>query len=191
MNVTNFTTKTQCRGVFTIELAIIAIFMSTILVFTSDVVIKQSIQGMLDRMSYSAVSVIKERTQLYTDADATSTSAFRTQSAQINQIVQKSLKRTMSHFDSARYAVVFERYHFENNDTQISKITYQAGDSVTCGSPVNLTLVKAKSLSPVTNEDRRADIYQVTVCYRTDNWYGRLVDQDYEWVRSNSIMIGR
>lgn len=187
MNVTNFTTK-SVRGVFTIEVAIIALFMSAVLVFTSDVVVKQSVEGMLDRMSYSAVSVIKERTQLYENAIMTDE-----QINQVNTIVRRSLQRTMSQFDSSRYRAFYQQFHFTHAGEQGSLTQRVRGEATgaNCQPLVPLSFAQARKLSPLTNEGRRADVFQVTLCYRTENWYGQLVNKNFEWVSSTSVLIGR
>lgn len=189
MNVTNFTTR-PVRGVFTIEVAIIALFMSAVLVFTSDMVVKQSVQGMLDRMSYSAVSVLKERTQLYADANVVMTDA---QVDELNNIVRQSLKRTMANFELPRYSAFYQQFHFTNSGEQGAPTERRRGGVTdqTCQPPVRLSLTQAQRLSPITNEGRRADVFQVTLCYRTENWYGQLINKNFEWVSSTSVLIGR
>lgn len=57
--------KSKQRGIFSIEFAIVGICFSLLLAFSGDVIIKLSIKGKLDRLSYSLVNVLKERTQLY------------------------------------------------------------------------------------------------------------------------------
>lgn len=163
--------------------------MSGVIVFTGDMVIKQSAQGMLDRMSYSAVSVLKERTQLYDEDITISASQIST----LNQIVEASLTRTMPSYDTSRFSGVYQQVSF-SGDTDSPTLTEteytQGGATQTCEPSNNLKSI-AKSLSPITNEDRRAPLFQVTLCYRTDNWFGELVGEDYEWIHSNSIILGR
>lgn len=176
------------RGVFTIELAIIAIFMSGLLVFTADVVVKQSIRGMLDRMSYSAVSVLKERTQLYNGSALINAA----QVGEVDHIVQQSLSRTLPNFDPARYSALYQQYHFTDDNSGNRRVDIRRGiNHASCQPPLPLTRNQAEQLSPITNEGRRSAVYEVTLCYRTDNWFGQLMNETYEWVASNSIIIGR
>ncbi|CAG9297094.1 tight adherence pilus pseudopilin TadF [Celerinatantimonas diazotrophica] len=190
MSEQTFITKCTTRGVFTIELAIIALFMSVIILFTADMVIKQSIQGMLDRMSYSAVSVLKERTQLYNKDEEMD----RKQVEEIDKIVQTSLARTMPQFRPSLYSSYYQQIKFEGNPESpsidvIPPITEGSKNSA-CKPPNQLKNIAVK-LSPITNEGDRAPLFQVTLCYHTDNWFGQLVGEDYSWIRSNSIMLGR
>ncbi|MFM2483653.1 tight adherence pilus pseudopilin TadF [Celerinatantimonas yamalensis] len=189
MSEKTFTTKCT-RGVFTIEFAIIALFMSTVIVFTSDMVIKQSVEGMLDRMSYSAVSVLKERTQLYDKDEQMDSSQVDT----IDKIVQTSLARTMPSFQPSRYSAYYQQITFAGVNTKQSSMSekdvIEGSHNAACTPPNQLKSIAA-NLSPITNEGRRAPLFQVTLCYRTDNWFGQLVGEDYEWIRSNSIILGR
>lgn len=188
MNAINFTTK--YRGSFTIEFAIIAVFMSMIIVFTADMVVKQSTEGMLDRMSYSAVSVIKERTQLYS-SDSDSQVMTKQQVQEVDSIVEQSLTRTMANFDTSLYGAFYEEYVFSGRGKGQYIDFSVGGNGSDCQPEKRLTYQNALAFSPVTNESRRAPVFQVTLCYQTNNWFGQLVGGDYQWVRSNSIILGR
>ena len=52
--------KSKQRGVFSIEFAIVGVVFSLLLAFSGDVIMKISIKGKLDRLSYSLVNVLKE-----------------------------------------------------------------------------------------------------------------------------------
>lgn len=189
MSEKTFITKRTTPGIFTIEFAIVALFMSVFLVFTADMVIKQSIQGMLDRMSYSAVSVLKERTQLYNKDEQMKIPQIE----QVDKIVQTSLARTMPLFHPSLYSAYYQQITFGGNPTSPStdEMSHFEGSKNSDCKPPNQLKNIATKLSPITNEGRRAPLFQVTLCYHTENWFGQLVGADYSWIRSNSIILGR
>ncbi|WP_254795850.1 tight adherence pilus pseudopilin TadF [Moritella viscosa] len=43
----------------------------------------------------------------------------------------------------------------------------------------------------MTSWGRRASIYRVTMVYRTENWFGALIGEEFNTVSSSAIMIGR
>lgn len=171
------------RGNFTVEFAIVAVFFSLLIVFSGDIVIKMAVKGKLDRMSYSAATVIKERTELFDE------NSFLVTQAEFNEadtIIKASLKRTMSGFEEARYGSVLEVQTFNSISTPAALATFRGG-SIRCaiGTPLD------PALSVITTWNRMATLYRVTLCYETDNWFGKLIGEDFKMVVSNSVTIGR
>lgn len=180
------------RGVFSVEFALIAVFFSMLLVFSGDVIIKLSTKGKLDRLSYSLVNIIKERTALYNKS-------FTITQGEINNIytiAANSLTRSMDSFKSANLGIRVEQQMFtikKNNDQSVtydddSPITINAG-AQTCS--VTKSLDELTDLSVVSSRDRKMPLYRVTLCYETNNWFGKLVGGDYTTVSSSSVIIGR
>ncbi|WP_434355698.1 pilus assembly protein TadF [Parasalinivibrio latis] len=178
---------TKQRGVYSIEFSIIGLVMGVLLVFTFDVVVKQSVKGKLDRLSYSAVSLLKERTQLYNESDVISPSEID----QLSLIVTESLGRTWSNFEQSNFGIRFEQQKFVDGvaivpveDTHL----FSRGD---VGCTPEIALNELTHLSPETTFGRRATLYQITICYLSDNWIGELLSSNFRLVRSHSIMVGR
>lgn len=171
------------RGNFTVEFAIVAIFFSLLIVFSGDIVIKMAVKGKLDRMSYSAAAIIKERTELF---DENSFSVTQAEFDKTDAIVTASLKRTMSGFDEARYGSVLEVQTFNSSFNPAALETFRGG-SINCaiGTPLD------PDLSVITTWNRMATLYRVTLCYETDNWFGNLIGEDFRMVVSQSVTIGR
>ncbi|MDD1781723.1 pilus assembly protein TadF [Enterovibrio sp. ZSDZ35] len=176
------------RGVFSIELAMILVGFSLIIVFTMDVVTKQSVKGKLDRLSYSVVSLLKERTQLF-DGEERMTNG---EAAAALALVSNSLTATMNSFEASRVGILIEQQRFNSEQQAIPSVNgvniYKVGE-YDC-EPVARLSTKAE-LSPVTNFGNRLSLYQVTLCYQTDNLFGSLIGKSWELARSTSISIGR
>ncbi|MGF1769718.1 pilus assembly protein TadF [Enterovibrio makurazakiensis] len=176
------------RGTFTIELVVILIAFSFICVFTMDVVSKQAVVGKLDRLSYSTVSLVKERTQLFDGEDKMTIS----QTSTLFRLVSTSLDATMNGFESSRLGMVIEQQRFNSEQQPISAQTgvniFDVGD-YGCA-PVKRLSLKSE-LAPVTNFGNRLTLYQITLCYKTDNMFGKLMGETWELARSTSISVGR
>jgi tight adherence protein F len=180
------------RGVFSVEFALIAVFFSVLLVFSGDVIIKLSTKGKLDRLSYSLVSIIKERSKLY-PVDSTLTQAEIEAEADTNTdaevddiylIASRSLARTMGSFEPASLGMRVEQITY-NPDRQIEDVR---GTGCNVNQPLNALLTP---LGVVTSWGRNVGLYRVTLCYQTDNWFGNLVGQRYTTVSSSSVITGR
>ncbi|MCF1428411.1 MAG: ATP-binding protein [Shewanella sp.] len=172
------------RGNFTIEFALLAVVFATLLIFTADMVIKLSMQGKLDRLSYSAVNILKERTQLF---DTASTVVDAATAADLFTIVNNSLKRTSDNHQGKLLGATFESLTFA--DSQASPSLTQVSQGGGCQLAKDLD--EFAHLSFMTSWGRRANLYRVTLCYETDNWAGELFDAQFTTVQSSSIMMGR
>ncbi|AMG29411.2 pilus assembly protein TadF [Grimontia hollisae] len=176
------------HGVFAIELAMVLLGLSLIIVFTMDVVVKQSAKGKLDRLSYSTVSLLKERNQLF-DGEETMTYS---EMSQAFQLVAKSMRNTMGTFDISRLGMYVEQQRFDADKRPVPAIQnvhiYRLG-SYPCAPDDRLE--NMIHLAPVTQFDNRLTLYRVTLCYRTDNWFGELVGGQFERARSIATSFGR
>lgn len=182
MNVRNL--KSKQRGIFSIEFAIVGVFFSLLLVFSGDVIIKLSVKGKLDRLSYSLVNVLKERTELYgMDYQLT-----KKEVDSLNIIAKNSLSRTFGAFDENRYGMLVEELSFSEIDVPNPIISEQRGTE-TCH--VGESIDNLKKLTVLSVRGRTMPLYRVALCYETDNWFGRLGEKSYTTVMSDSIVIGR
>lgn len=173
------------RGVFTVEFAIIGLVFSLLFVFSADVIIKLSYKGKLDRLSYSLVNVLKERTQLYgkdyvlSEADVTT----------IVKIAKGSLRRTVSQFDKNKLGYKIEAVTFDAKENSTYSKFPAGAAVVSCNNDKSLDTMK--HLSKTTTWKRRTTLYRVTLCYETSNWIGDLLGTQFTRVESDAIMIGR
>ncbi|SHO56531.1 tight adherence pilus pseudopilin TadF [Vibrio quintilis] len=176
------------RGNFTVEFAIICVVISLLLTFSADVIIKLSCKGKLDRLSYSMVNLLKERTQLYQN----NYSLEQSNVDRIVHIVRSSLQRTMKQFRSQNFGYLIESVTF--NDEQVpSYSVFPSGSGQSGGIRCTLRspLSQMTDLSKITTWGRRASLYRVTLCYDTDNWIGELLDMEFTRVQSDAVIIGR
>lgn len=167
------------KGNFTVEFAIVGVFFSLLLVFSGDLIMKLSVRGKLDRMSYSAVSVLKERTELFGEDTFTIDNAYK-QAPLIYQVVTSSLQRTMSHYNAGKFRFVLDLRNGTSTKRWISPGEVQC--TVTPPSEEMLF---------TTSWGRSATLYQITLCYDTDNWFGDLMGQNFRLVTSRVIIMGR
>ncbi|WP_162063690.1 tight adherence pilus pseudopilin TadF [Vibrio taketomensis] len=177
--------RAKQKGTFTIEFAIVGLFLSLLFVFAGDMTIKLAHKGKLDRLSYSLVNILKERTQLYGKD-------FNIKPAEIESIAniaRDSLRRTVQQFDQASFGYLIESVTFDQEQKPSYQFFNTNGVGVRCQAAQSLN--QMQHLSKVTTWGRRATLYRVTLCYETDNWIGDLLDVDFTTVQSDAVMIGR
>jgi tight adherence protein F len=185
MSAMSFLTKHHSqRGVFAIEFALIGVFFAALLVMTEDVVVKQSIKGKLDRLSYSLANIIRERTQLY----AQSTNLELAQANDLLKIAKRSLNETMSSYDDSKLGLKVEQQKFKEDFSPEAVTKFEIG---TYGCEPSNSIDTRTDLAPVSLLGRKVTLYQVTLCYRSENLYGNLIGETYELVRSSSITVER
>lgn len=176
--------KGKQQGVFSIEFAMVAVFFSLLIAFSGDVIIKLSLKGKLDRLSYSLVNVLKERTQLYdTDYQLTVKEVD-----DIDTIAQHSLQRTFGRFETKHYGLLVEELSFKQVGIPNSAISEKRG-AVECR--IKQTIDSLEEMTVVTNRGREMPLYRVTVCYETNNWIGGILGREFTHVMSDSVVIGR
>ena len=185
--------KRHQTGVFAVELALVGLFMATIMAFVSDMAGKQTLQGHLQRLSYSAVNIIKERTQLYGGSDAINSGQIDA----LYDIVSNSMSRSMAGFDKSNLGMMVELLKYDSDwsldknpngkkDTTISK-------GYSCPINASSQLDSLSQLHFESNWGNIPPIYQVILCYKDNNWFGKAIGEssDYAVVMSHSIMLGR
>lgn len=176
------------RGTFTVEFAIVGLIFSLLFVFSGDVIIKLAYKGKLDRLAYSLVNIVKERTQLYDDSYSLTPANVTT----VANIAEASLRRMITDFDSNKFGYVIEAVTFDASH----RSTYQAFSSnvvgnsaIQCNTPNKLN--QMMHLSKITTWGRPSTLYRVTLCYETANWIGDLLNMNFTRVESDAVMIGR
>lgn len=182
MNAPNL--KSKQRGTFSIEFAIVGVFFSLLLAFSGDVIIKLSVKGKLDRLSYSLVNIVKERTQLY-DAD------YQLTAKEVNDLdtlAKRSLQRTFGAFETDKYGLLVEELSFKEVGKPNPVIAENRG-GLTC--EVAQSITDLEHLTVVSNRGREMPLYRVTMCYETSNWIGDLLGKKFTNVMSDSVVIGR
>lgn len=186
--------KFKQSGNFSVEFAIVGVFFAVMLAFSGDIIIKLSTKGKLERLSFSLVNVLKERTRLYGDFTPKDDEA-EAEAIQLEAIAVSSLGRTLGGFDAEKFGILVEAQTYtqatadnlvETNDLQ----TYKNGQE--CIVSRKLDHADLRELSVVTSWNRQTSFYRVTLCYNTNDWYGRASGGSFPTlINSSSVMIGR
>ncbi|KXO09530.1 Flp pilus assembly surface protein TadF, ATP/GTP-binding motif [Moritella sp. JT01] len=171
------------QGNFTVEFAVVGVIFSLLIVFSADVIVKLSLKGKLDRLSYSVANILKERTQFNNDNYRLSEAETTT----LNTIATQSMRRTSQNFDDLRWGMHIEALQFDSKDEPIVFPFPRGTQKITPSSDMK-TL---ENLAVKTSWGRRATIYRVTLIYKTENWFGALIGEEFNTVSSSAIIIGR
>ncbi len=158
------------KGSFVIELAFVLMFLCLLTLFTADIAMQLFTRAKLDRVSYSLVNVLKERTRFYKGNNILTQDDYD----QINSIAGKLLPGT-------NYSILI------NSTVTANPITPNV-KSVKC-SPVaiNPDLIPISSLTGV-----KFPVYQVTVCTSFHSWFGKFTHGKTDFViQSTSVIPGR
>ncbi|USD67751.1 tight adherence pilus pseudopilin TadF [Vibrio sp. SCSIO 43136] len=166
------------RGVFSIEMAFVLIGMSACLYFCFDLGYQQIRKSQLERVSYSLVSVLKERTLFYQQKQPVDGK----QVAQLHKIAARLLNTSPE-----RVAI--------NVDYRIGKtqrINQSQRHGFTCESQGKLNQKFDVALEKT---GEFAPVYQVTVCQKIPAWFERVIgkdiDNDERVIKAQSTFMGR
>ncbi|NLS13788.1 ATP-binding protein [Vibrio sp. SM6] len=173
--------RSNQRGTFAIEFALLGVAFSTMLLLAADTVVKLSIQGKLDRLSYSLVNVVKERTQLYGKDDHTLTTDL---ALELHNFAHHSLTRTLDTYQPELFGSQIEVLVFDGTGNPIADEPFTHGHE--CSNPQVIS--DYEHLSMVTSWGRKAVLYRVSLCYDVQNW---VFNNDWVQLSSASIMMGR
>lgn len=177
------------RGTFVVEFAAISFVLVLLMAFCGDLVIRLATKGKLDRMAYSAVTIIKERSALFAaeDFQLLDNSARQTQFDELHTVVEASLMRTMGSFSTQQFGMTLDVIGIGENGELVSvSNTLPDDQGILCQASLPM-----QTLATTLNLDTSPTLYRVTLCYETINWFGGLIDQDYGMVSSHAISIGR
>ena len=158
------------KGSFVIELAFVLMFLCLLTLFTADIAMQLFTRAKLDRVSYSLVNVLKERTRFYNGNNILTQDDYD----QLNIIAKKLLPDT--------------NYNVLINSTVPTEAITPTVKPVKC-SPIiiNPALIPISSLTDV-----KFPVYQVTVCSAFNSWFGKFTHGKNTFViQSTSVMPGR
>lgn len=185
----NSRTRGKQKGTFSVEFAIVAVVFAVFLAFTNDMVVKMSMKGKLDRLSFSAVSVIKERTQLYEKSGTVDYTMSSAEVGSIYTVLERSMQRTTSSFSSSKFGMLLEEQTYASDGTRNALATFTQGANQ-CQVTTSLTSLES-DLAVTTSWGRKSTLYRVTLCYETDNGVAGLLDNGFTTVTSSSVILGR
>jgi tight adherence protein F len=160
--------KKKQAGVFIVEFALLATFMSLLILFTADVVIKQNMLGNLDKLSYSAVNLLKERNELYAGEEE----ATEQEVIDVRNLLVTSLSDSIGGFELNEFSLTFEQQLVDNDNHTATGPEFNLNGGCTINTSLASLITAIPGLAPISNGGRRARVYQVTLCYNTTNFFG-------------------
>ncbi len=170
--------KNKQKGVFAIEMSFVMFFLAALLFFTGDIAYKLFNRVNLDRVSYSLVNIVKERTRFYHKR-------FELNQKDLSDI-QKLASELLN--DHNQFGLRVES--LINGKIQIFNNT--ADNSSACLGFDSLNNRKRSELVPVNLKSKPFPLYQVTLCYEVDNWFDRFMGKNKtSYLHSSSVIAGR
>lgn len=190
----------QSRGVIAMEAAVLLIAFATVVSLVVDLGTAFAQQSRLERATYTAASVLRERISLYNDPINEGRGKFnqpitREQVTQLRKITNHLLSRS-------DLVVIVEELQFAEPTTAspsgipvvltgypVTFIATESGTTQTAGGPgsqgcksrlPNFNQSRYTSLSPWSSRERWLPIYRVTVCYPGErSWFKSIVNSSY------------
>ncbi|AQS38109.1 hypothetical protein Sps_02962 [Shewanella psychrophila] len=173
--------KSKQQGSFTVELAFVLFFTSALLVFTGDIALQLLNRVNLDRVSYSLVNILKERTRFYEEKPIVTASEVD----EIDILAARLLGYPNTS-EAAPYGVRVEWLV----DGGYGGIDKGIGGGTPCR-PDDSLQDKA-SLVPINSAHKTFPLYQVTLCLKIDSWFNQFWgDSEQHYIHSSSVMPGR
>ncbi|NQZ51362.1 MAG: hypothetical protein HRT95_14700 [Moritella sp.] len=164
------------RGVFAIEMSFVLFFIVALMVFTGDIAFKLFNRVALDRVSYSLVNIIKERTRFYNKR-------FELNQRDIDDI-QILASRLLS--GNRPFGLRVESLHKGVFKTFIGDVN----QAPVCRIDDSLKL--KKELVPQNLAGKSFPLYQVTLCYQVDSWFEQFFgNTEQSHLQSTSVIVGR
>ena len=167
-------------GVFSIEMAFVLIGMCAALYFCFDLGYQQIRKSQLERVSYSLVSVLKERTLFYQKKEQVSTE-------EVNDLHLLAV-RLLNIKNNSQVSVVVDQRIQGQPSTQIRSTISQV---ISCkphqmlSDKFDITLEKT---------GKKAPVYQVTVCQQIPAWFESVISgeaKNSRILQVQSTFIGR
>lgn len=174
-------------GVFVIEFTMMLFFMILFLFFTAQLAINMSIKGQLDSISFFTAGIIRERLQLFSNEEGEIIGLNQKQLVDMRIIASTTLSKSIANFDDSLLAITIEEYN-PNDGGYIILST----NGAIC--QPNTELRQFKELSPILPNSTYSNLYQVTACYKENDFFYQFKDKDNGnngYTRSSSITISR
>ena len=156
------------RGSVAVEFVVIAIVLIFMLLFITDLVMRQALVGKLDRVSYSVAGVLRERIQLF---DARET-LEQQDIEQTRRLAEKMLRDMHASADLSQLRIQVEEAHYNDGKGVSLYRAWRSGSAGQCQAPQPLN--QLTRLTPKGSYGRWVPLYQVTVCLPTVSWFTRL-----------------
>lgn len=160
------------KGAFTVELALVLMFISLLLAIHVNYALAINKKGQLDRATYSLLTVISERKQFYTselNICGIQRSECRGEVDDIYVLAKSSMKRMIPNFDKSKFGMRLVQIDLKANNSNINVISFFRGEITDCNfsNLQELTVEQAKEILPLTTQNTRLPMYQLSLCYTT------------------------
>lgn len=174
--------RNKQQGAFAIEMAFVMFFLAALLFFTGDLAYKLFNRVNLDRASYSLVNVVKERTRFYNKQ-------FELNQKDLNELQTIATRLLNGH---NQFGLRIESWI----DGKIQVFNHTVGSSPTCLDFDSFNQSKRSELVPVHLTGEPFPLYQVTLCYKIDNWFNKFLvgnhkNKKQSYLHSTSVLVGR
>lgn len=178
-----------------VEFAFISLVLMFFIFFLADLVLRQAVTGRLDRVSYSASGVLRERIQLYDSRERLNQQDVE----QIRSLAQRMMRDMDPTMNTAQLQLQVEELHFVEpsyfggNQKTISLYRrWHSGAFAGQCQPAR-PLNQLTELTPKGSYGRWVPLYQVTVCIPTISWFSRLINgQDpHPMMSSYAVVMAR
>lgn len=168
--------RSKQKGVFMIEMSFVMFFLAALLFFTGDIAYKLFNRVNLDRVSYSLVNIVKERTRFYDGR----LELIESDVSELHTLA-KRLLNGHSQFGLRVESLINE---------QPQGYDQSEGDSISCKKTDSLS--KRGNLAPENLKNEKFPLYQVTLCYKVNNWFDRFFGKNKDtYLHSTSVIVGR
>ena len=179
------------KGIFIVVLSLVLLVFSLLIVFSMDIILKLSHQSKLDRSSHSIVSILAERRQLFHGNDLLCSTADHGCQQAVDEMylmVKNSLARMFTDFDVKKMTMVIEQQQFKNNNPSNYYVKWLPKQATNC---TFVALNTLSALSPETSYNRRASLFQVTICYESDDLTTDIIGSGFTTLSSSSVALAR
>ncbi|MDP2574362.1 pilus assembly protein TadF [Vibrio sp. vnigr-6D03] len=152
------------RGAFTIELALVLVFVTGFFVMQVNFLVATAKKGQMDRLAYSLVSVMSERRELFRDEGDICRYAGECEllAAELYAVGISAMNRMSNQFDSNKFGIRIEELvvYPDRQVYAMREVGWVTGCSFT-------PLREVDKIIPTTSRNRKLPVYKVSLCYRT------------------------
>lgn len=177
--------KKKQKGVFAIEMAFVLLGMCAVLYFCFDLGYQQIRKSQLERVSYSLVSILKERTIIY-KKNKNDKNYETVEQAQVDQL--KKIGAVLLKVDESEVSVAVDFRINAQSKPRLSALS----NGVACVPQIALTNKLDVNLE---KSGDPAPIYQVTVCQKVPAWFESVIGSNASKIsrilQAQSTFIGR
>ena len=176
-NMSDLNLCTDSRGSISVEFVLITLVLFILLMWLTELVMRQAMIGKLDRTAYSVAGILRERIQLFDGREMLNQQDVDNAAA----LARRMLKDMHYQADLSSLQLHVEEVHFNDpiGQTDLRKeiksyVNWNSGvDARECLPPERL--VDQLQLTPRGSYGRWVPLYQVTVCLSTTRWAGRFL----------------